>query len=209
MLNFQKVLYLGAHPDDEFGCSGSLLRFIEEGKEIFFAVFSFCEESVPAGFDKNILRIELDNALKILGIRKENIFKYDFRVRHFPARRQDILEELIVLKKKIDPDLVLLPALSDLHQDHHTIATEGLRAFKNCSILGFELPMNTLTFGHAFFIKLEEKHLNKKIESLRCYKSQLNRQYTDEEFVRGLARVRGTQINEYAAEAFEVLRFTI
>lgn len=209
IMKFEKILFLGPHPDDEFGCSGSLIRLLEEGKEIFFAVFSFCEESVPPGFPKDILRAELDNSLKIIGIKDENTFKFSFKVRHFPKYRQEILEELIILKNKINPDLVLLPALSDIHQDHHTIATEGLRAFKHCTVLGYEFPMNILSFQHACFIKIEESHLNKKIKALTCYKSQSFRPYSNEEFIRGLAKVRGIQIGEDTAEAFEVLKLKI
>lgn len=206
---FEKILFLGPHPDDEFSCGGTLIKFLENGSSVYFAVFSFCEESVPAGFPKDVLNAELDQALRVLGVKKENVHKYNFRVRHFPKYRQEILEELIVLKNKINPDLVLLPALSDIHQDHHTIATEGLRAFKYRTILGYELPHNIITFQHACFVKIEEKHLIKKIESLKCYKSQLNRPYANEEFIRGLAKIRGAQIGEYAAEAFEILRLVI
>jgi len=208
-MNFKKVLFLGAHPDDEFGCSGTLIRFLEEGKTIFYAVFSFCEESVPNGLPKDILGIELDDALKTIGIKNKNCFKYNFKVRHFPEYRQEILEELIIIKNTINPDLVLLPTLSDIHQDHHTIAIEGLRAFKHSTIFGYELPMNTITFKHACFIKIEERHLKKKTKSLACYKSQSHRQYANEEFIRGLATIRGVQIGEEYAEAFEVLRLKI
>jgi len=72
---------------------------------------------------------ELQNASSHLGIKKENIITYDFPVREFPKYRQEILEKLIVLKKEVQPDLVLLPSSSDIHQDHHQIYIEGLRAF--------------------------------------------------------------------------------
>ncbi|MBX7264598.1 MAG: M14 family metallopeptidase, partial [Chitinophagaceae bacterium] len=39
--------------------------------------------------------------------------------------------ELLQLNKKIGPDMVLLPAASDVHQDHQVIHQEGMRAFKN------------------------------------------------------------------------------
>ena len=39
--------------------------------------------------------------------------------------RQEILEELIRLKKVSDFDLVFIPSLHDIHQDHTTIAQEG------------------------------------------------------------------------------------
>ena len=66
--------------------------------------------------------------------------------------------------------------------------------------------MNTITFQHSCFIKLSERHLRKKIEIFKCYKSQLHKPYTNREFIRGLAHVRGVQIGEKLAEAFEVLR---
>ena len=208
-MNFKRVLFLGAHPDDEFGCSGALSKFIEEGREIYYAVFSFCEESVPPEFPKDILKYELNKALSVIGIKENNVFRYNFKVRHFPTYRQDILEEMILLKKRIDPDLILLPALSDIHQDHNTIATEGVRAFKQCTIFGYELPQNSIAFKHACFITLEKRHLSKKIESLLCYRSQSHHPYTNEEFIMGMAKIRGVQIGHDLAEAFEVIRLKI
>jgi LmbE family N-acetylglucosaminyl deacetylase len=130
-------------------------------------------------------------------------------VRHFPEHRQDILEELVSLKDQLRPDLVLLPASVDIHQDHCVMSEEGVRAFKHSTILGYELPMNNIEFKHACYIGLEERHIRRKIESLMCYESQSFRNYRSEEFIRGLGRVRGVQINSTYAEAFEVIRFII
>ena len=56
MNNFKTVLALSPHTDDaEFGAGGTLARWIEEGKEIFYVAFSIAEKSVPDGFPKNIL----------------------------------------------------------------------------------------------------------------------------------------------------------
>ena len=206
---FSKIIFLGAHPDDEFGCSGTLCRFVEEKRDVYYATFSLCEESVPRGFPRDVLRSECEKAAKKIGVKKENFFLYPFKVRHFPTHRQEILEVLIQLRNNIMPDLVLVPALSDMHQDHQVIAREALRAFKHCSILGYELPMNTVTFQHSCFIKLAERHVRKKIEIFKCYKSQMSKPYTSSEFIRGLALVRGVQIGEKLAEAFEVLRLKI
>jgi LmbE family N-acetylglucosaminyl deacetylase len=209
MLTFKRALVLGAHTDDEFGCSGTIARLLEGGTEVYCALFSTCQESVPEGFPKDVLSFEAKKAAEVVGLKADHLLIYDYQVRHFPAFRQDILEELVGLKKKLDPDLVLLPALSDIHQDHHVIASEGLRAFKFSSILGYELPMNTITFQHACFVQLKAAHVQRKIESLMCYKSQKFRNYANEEFVRSLAKVRGVQAGVEYAEAFEVLRFKL
>jgi LmbE family N-acetylglucosaminyl deacetylase len=201
------VLFLGAHTDDEFGCSGAMARFASEGDEVHYAAFSPCEESVPEGFPRDVLRHESLAASLALGIPETNWRLYDFRVRHFPARRQEILEELVKLRREVEPDLLLVPATSDIHQDHQVISREGLRAFKHSTVLGYELPMNTITFQHACFVALTAAHMSTKLASLACYRSQQMRTYTDDGFVRGLARVRGVQAGVEYAEAFEVIRW--
>jgi LmbE family N-acetylglucosaminyl deacetylase len=201
------VLFVGAHTDDEFGCSGTLARLVDGGSLVHYAAFSACEESVPAGFARDVLRHESRAAAGRLGIAAERWRLYDFRVRHFPSRRQEILEELVRLRREVEPDLVLLPASSDIHQDHQVMAREGLRAFKFSTVLGYELPMNTVTFEHACFVALGAEHLRRKVASLACYESQRFRSYTDESFIWGLARVRGVQAGVEFAEAFEVLRW--
>ena len=208
-LPFRVALILGAHTDDEFGCAGTIARMVEEGTEVHCAAFSRCEESVPPGFPQDVLETEWRRATARLGILAENLQLFPFRVRHFPEFRQDILERLVLLREQIQPDVVFLPSSTDIHQDHRTTSEEGIRAFKHSTVLGYELPMNTIMFRHACFIHLEERHLQAKIESLMCYESQASRNYRNEEFLRGLARVRGVQINAGYAEAFEVLRWVL
>jgi N-acetylglucosamine malate deacetylase 1 len=205
-LPFKRALFLGAHTDDEFGCAGTLLRLIEGGSEVFFHAFSTCEESVPDGFERDVLAREVLEATAALGIKRDNVRVGKYRVRHFPAARQEILEELVRMGREIKPDVVFVPALSDIHQDHHVVAMEGLRAFKYTSILGYELPMNSVTFAHAGFVSLEERHVAGKLLALGCYKSQNFRPYVSADFVQGLARVRGVQAGVSLAEAFEVIR---
>lgn len=204
-----RALVLGAHTDDEFGCVGLIARLVESGTEVHLACFSACEESVPEGFDEDVLKREVLDAIDVLEIPRERFYLYDFRVRHFPANRQPILEELVALRRRIEPDLVLLPSSSDIHQDHGVIAAEGVRAFKHSTILGYELPMNTISFRHACFVNLEERHIEVKVRHAAAYVSQQHRTYMSEQFLRGLAAVRGVQMNTPAAEAFEVIRMVV
>lgn len=202
----ERTLVLAAHTDDEFGCAGLIARLVEQGTEVHLAAFSWCEESVPQGYAPDVLKGESQAAAAVLGVAPARFRLYDFRVRHFPAHRQEILEELVVLRQAIEPDLVLIPSSSDIHQDHQVIASEGVRAFKNATILGYELPMNTISFRHACFVPLEDRHMSIKVAHAACYASQQDRPYMNPDFLRGLARVRGVQVNRPAAEAFEVIR---
>ena len=205
-----KILVLSPHADDcVLGCGGFIARLIEEERDVYYATFSICEASVPSGLPLDILMIEAERATAVLGIPKDNLNMFRFEVRQFPAFRQDILEELIKFRNNLKPDMVLLPSLGDLHQDHKTIAEEGLRAFKGTSILGYEIPWNNINLSTDTFIILEEEHVTKKIEALKCFESQSFRNYADERFVKSLARTRGYQIEREYAEVYEAIRWVI
>jgi Uncharacterized proteins, LmbE homologs len=107
MNDINKVLVLAPHTDDgEFGCGGSVARFIEEEKDIYYAAFSTAEESVPDPWPKDILKTEVKEATKRLGIPQDNVIIFNFKVRELSYHRQKILEELVKIKKDICPDLV-------------------------------------------------------------------------------------------------------
>lgn len=207
---FENILILAPHTDDgELGCGGAIARFCEEKKNVFYVAFSAAEESLPAGFPKDALRTEVKKATEVLGIPPENLILYNYKVRMLVDSRQEILEKLIYLKKQIKPQLVMAPAMHDIHQDHGVVAAEAIRAFKNISILGYEEPWNNITFHTNNFIILERRHVDKKIEALKCYKTQNSRLYLNENYISSLARIRGVQINSVYAEAFEVTRWII
>ena len=110
--DMKKVLVLAPHTDDgELGCGGTVARLLEEGCEVHFAGFSTCAEAVPAGFPADELKMEFLSAMESYGIPAEQLILFDFQVRHFPAHRQEILEELVRLNRRIVPDLVLAPSL--------------------------------------------------------------------------------------------------
>lgn len=210
MLNLKKVLVLAPHADDgELGCGGTLAKLVERGTTIYHAVFSICEASVPEGFPRDILATEVEKANQVLDVSPDHLSVYRYPVRYFPQHRQEILEDLIQIRREIEPDLVFLPTSDDIHQDHRVIYQEGVRAFKYKSVLGYELPWNNLTFTASAFVHLEKRHIQKKIAALRQYESQWHRSYWSEDFITSLARVRGTQAGVEYAEAFQVIRWTI
>jgi len=197
---FDKVLVLSPHTDDgELGAGGTIVKLVENGSEVTcFAL------SAP----REILKSECRRCLGVLGVKEFEIF--DFEVRHFPESRQEILEILFQYDKEDRPELILTPCTNDLHQDHQTVTNEALRAFKRSTILGYELPWNNIVFRENCFISLEERHVQKKIEALWNYKTQISeRHYFDREYLRGLTRSRGAQIGVKYAEAFEAIKLVL
>ena len=205
--NFKNVLILAPHTDDgELGAGGTIARLIESGSKVTYVAFSTAAESVPEGFPSNILKEEVANATKALGITSGNLIVFNYQVRRLNYYRQEILEDLIKLRRSDNFDLILTPSLNDIHQDHSTIALESLRAFKNTTILGYELIWNNLSFDTKCFVSLNESHLKSKYRALLEYKSQGKRPYLSQKFISALAIARGVQSGSEYAECFEVIR---
>ena len=204
-----KVVCLSPHTDDiELGCGGTISRLIEEGHDIYPVVFSICNTSLPEGFPLGTLKIECTKSLTSLGIPEKNITYFDYEVRIFNYHRQDILEKLVVLNRSIKPDMVFIPSVDDYHQDHKTIAEEGIRCFKNnCSILSYELIWNNTSFKNQLYYELTEAQIEAKYIALSHYETQRGRRYVSHDFITSLAKVRGIQNGVNLAEAFEVVRF--
>jgi LmbE family N-acetylglucosaminyl deacetylase len=207
----ERILILSPHTDDaELGCGGFISRLIDEGKSIMWLVFSTAEESLPKGFPPNTLAKEFLNVANYFRLRKTDHKVFDFKVRKLHEKRQDVLEELVSVRKNFKPDLVIGPSLNDFHQDHSVVANEMIRAFKtSSSIICYELPWNHIRFETQFFVRLSEKNIDDKAKVLQFYESQhyVKKGYFSTDFVKGLAITRGTQIGERYAEAFEVVRW--
>lgn len=209
-LGFKNILVLAPHTDDgELGAGGTIARLIDEGAKVTYVAFSTAEESVPEHLPKDILKTEVKAATKKLGIGEDRLIIFGYQVRKLNYARQEILESLINIRRENVYDLVLVPSLKDIHQDHKTIAEEGVRAFKNTTILGYELIWNNLSFDTTCFIKLTASQVENKVAALSCYESQSERVYMQRDFIFSLAKTRGVQIGAELAESFEVIRWVM
>ncbi len=116
--SYNNILVLAPHTDDgELGLGGTISKLIELGKKVTYVAFSTAQQSVPEGFPKDILKTEVKKATAQLGISPENLIIYNYEVRKLGYVRQEILEELIRLKKSNSFDLVFIPSLHDIHHD--------------------------------------------------------------------------------------------
>ena len=158
----KKILILAPHTDDgEFGCGGTIAKYIRDEWRVIYVAFSAAEQSVLPHLPSDILRTEVKKATAVLGIAPDDCNVLDFEVRKFPEQRQAILDEMVRLDKELQPDLVFLPSPNDTHQDHHVIAHEGFRAFKKTTMLGYEVPWNNLDFRTSCFVHLNEQDVGK------------------------------------------------
>ena len=206
-----KALIISAHADDGDSAAGGVInQMTENGVDVYYIAFSIAEESVPEGFEKDVVEKECREATKILGIPSDKIKILRYPVRAFSNHRQEILDELIKIRNEINPTICFTPSTTDIHQDHTVICNETIRAFqRSASIYGYDFPWNVLyTPKLNLFYELSESNISKKITALQCYKSQLVKPNNclTEEYIRALAIVRGNMIVVKYAEAFESIR---
>jgi LmbE family N-acetylglucosaminyl deacetylase len=193
-----KILILSPHPDDGIlGAGGTISRFIEEGKEVWYLIFSWQNQ----GFSME----EIENSLLTLGIRRKNIIILDYPVRRFNEKRQEILQEMVSFRSKIAPELIFCHSSDDTHQDHKVVREEAFRAFKWSSIWGYDLPWNTRNFKADKFVSLYHRNIEKKIKALKVIESQQNRRYYNPKRREANAIAVGEKISEDFAEAFEII----
>lgn len=210
MINFHglRVLVLAPHTDDaELGMGGTIAKMKREGAHVSVVAFSAAEESLPEGFEEGITRKEFSDSMRLYQVDEFRVL--DFKVRNFPRDRQSILDELIRLRSQLKPDIIFCPSHQDVHQDHHTIHIEALRAFKTRTILCYELPWNCFQLQADLFLELTESDFNLKCDSINLYKSQLAKQsmYFQPSILRAHVEQNAARLGRIGLyEAFKVMR---
>lgn len=208
----ERILFVGAHCDDvELIAGGLLARACFAGHRVGVLVFSdhrgVLDDAAAAR-----AREELRQNLAWLGGESGTAI-HDHCGPMLPACRGAFQSERGALYAAMealrnDYDLVVTHVPTDTNQDHRQVAEEAARVFKaHATLLGGEFPNNDLGgFTPQVYVALTPREVDAKARMVEQYHSQNfgGRPYIDAEVVRALARLRGSQIREAAAEAFAV-----
>jgi LmbE family N-acetylglucosaminyl deacetylase len=198
----QRILFLGAHPDDiELGC-GALIAHIVEQADLRCVTLSDNQKN-PAL--TNLVE-EHYRSMDVLGVNKDQIILKDFETRNFPRDRQEILEFLYGLNGEFRPDIVFTHTESDIHQDHDVVRVEALRTFRGVSVLGYDVLRSSYGFFPHFLIEVTEKDVQKKIDALAEYRTYHEKYYFDPEIIRSTSIRHGALAERPYAEGFDILR---
>jgi LmbE family N-acetylglucosaminyl deacetylase len=169
-----------------------------------------------------VVRAEARRAHEILGVR-QTIFK-EIPAAMVSEQAVWSLNRLTLdVVDRVRPDVLYVPFLNDLHKDHRelvhsfsvawrpsTEAGRGIReilAYETVSETHWNMPFVEQSFSPNVWVDISQ-FLEKKLDALRCYQSQL-RPFPDArslEAVEALARWRGSQMGLRAAESFITIR---
>ena len=180
------ILFIGCHPDDiELGCGG-LINKLKNDYKIHALILS---KNLDQLEHKNLV-MESKKSLKILGVKENNIIFGDFKSREFSYQRQEIVDYLWRIKKKIKPTCIFITPF-DLHQDHQVCNMESKRVFREKSILEYDLVRSSLDRNHSIFVELTKKELDVKIKALEQYKTHSKRNYFKKQTITSIAQAGG------------------
>src|SRR3977135_2603561 len=187
----KRVLCLGAHSDDiEIGCGGTVLRMIEQSKNIEFYWL------VLSSNLKRAKEAERSANAFLRGARRKTVVVKSFRDGFLPYIGAPVKEVFEEIKKLFSPDIIFTHFRQDLHQDHRLVCELTWNTFRNHFILEYEIPKYDADLRSPnFFVPLSEAQARKKVKSLiRCFTTQQNKQWFSEELFYGLMRLRVTEV---------------
>ncbi len=198
------VLAIAPHIDDvELGAGATIHRWGRDNQIYYVGL------SLPPLVDRETFMQEFKASLRCLELDASQVILRDFDPRNLFDSRTDILQLFYDLSVELKPDLVLIPNSQDLHQSHEVVYAEARRAFKYGSILGYELPWNSMEFSMDVFVTVSREDIDAKVAAINAYETQKDRMFFSNEIVGDLAHVRGKQIGGLYAECFEMVRLIL
>lgn len=217
-----RVLVIAAHMDDEtIGPGGAVVRHVERGDDVIACVAAkraYDHRFVPEEIEAE--RACCQRAGEVLGYRE--IRYLDLRDELLDERLLDVIVPLEAVVAELRPDVVYTHHRGDLNQDHRAVFQASMIACRPLAprpaprLISYEALSSTdqmpalpeLAFHPNLWVRLSDADLDRKKAALACYEREL-RPFPHPRSLEGLevlARRRGMEIGERAAEAFLVLR---
>jgi len=199
--NKRRIFAIGAHPDDiELGCGGTIIKHIENGDSVFVLILSNGEKGYH-----DVLGEECKSSLGLLGIPEENIF-FGNLPDGFISDNQNTVDIIESYIKKLRITRIYTHFSNDRHQDHRNCSNAVSSAARRGvnEIFLFQGPSTRVPFDAHYFIGLSKEHHEKKINALKCYKSQIKKGIVDIHTIENIVKYNGSQHGSAYAEAFAI-----
>lgn len=180
------LLVFTAHPDDaELSCAGTIISHVQKGKKV--GIVDLTRGELGTRGTPEIRAAEAANATKVMGLSaRENLGFRDGFFIDDEAHRLEVVKMI----RKYQPDIILANAISDRHPDHGRAAK---LVSESCFIAGLKMVETSLddapqqpwrpravyhyiqsVFITPDFVVDVSDAWEKKMEAIRCFKSQFH-----------------------------------
>ena len=196
-----RILAIGAHADDiEIGCGGTLLCLARaRALDVTWVVIGAADPERAAEATQSAgAFLEAASSTKlVLG---------DFRDAYMPSAGSPLKDFVQDLSATCEPDLIFTHQRDDLHQDHRLVCELTWNAFRDHTILEYEIPKWDGDMGApGVFSPLCADAARRKVELLmEHFGTQRSKDWFSPDVFHGLMRLRAMECRapEGAAEAF-------
>ena len=223
ILNQSPILTFFAHPDDEtLAAGGTIKKLIEAGREVHIAipntgVFSRKNIISEQSLESDYIRLKEDtkSALKILGVKKDNIYFGSFPDNEIDKHSLlELIHWLERIIKKVKPKVIFTHHRFCSNIDHqycHEAAVIASRPStdNHITLICGEVPSSTgylkpTGWDPNVFIELSEGQIISKIKAMEKYEGEARQDPhpRSKEVLRALAKVRGSESGFSFAESF-------
>ncbi len=213
ILNAHKVVFFGAHTDDEMVCAGTLHRLAKAGVEVQVVTFSpAATESDRRGtYDSScVVEKEWNNALDAIGVGCGRYYHEMLPSAELVRWRQRIAQIAYDHCEEHKPDVVFTLSPEDENPAHAVVGVETERVMRGRvpTVIRCQFPWNYGIGRPNLYVTLGEEELAVKCKVIRAYQSQRFR-YRYEDMLLSYARADGLSVKAEYAEKFEVIRSVV
>ena len=186
------ILVIMAHPDDaELSCSGTILSSISNGMSV--GIIDLTKGELGTRGNEKIRLKEANASAKVLGVKfRENL---GLRDGFFDSNEKSVLS-LIEKIRLHTPNIIITNAKTDRHPDHEKASKLVKKASFLSGLIKIKTKINNKNqdlfrpniilyciqnnYINPDFIVDISKYFDKKIESIKCFKSQFYNPNSDE-----------------------------
>lgn len=198
------ILAIGAHPDDiEFGCGGTLLKYIHNGHNVYLLVMT---EGHKGGQAK-LRRMEQKRAAAIL--KPQEVIWGTYHDTELSPKMNEMVQDIEAILERVQPHFTFVHYDEDTHQDHRALAKAAVSATRYVkNVLFYEGPTSQ-NFSPTVFVDIRET-LEEKTQVLLAHQSQVTKTNIEGlsivDISRSTAVFRGISGRVQYAEGFMPLR---
>jgi N-acetylglucosamine malate deacetylase 1 len=174
------IVSIGAHPDDEISCAGTLINYVRAGHRATIVCITRGGKghmTLPTDELKALRTQEAEACAKVIGA---DLRMLEFEDSAIPETRDDALI-LVEILRELRPDIVLTHGPEQRHPDHRATNRLVSDAYYLCSLPLLETAYPWHGVGEIYFfdsgatadtfVDITDS-LDTKIEAAACHKSQ-------------------------------------
>ena len=196
----QKVLAIGAHPDDvEIGCGGILVNHRNNGDEIAILTLS----SGKCGGDT---AVRIKESMQAAAILQAKLFMGDLEDTNI-SEGAETIESISKVVREFEPDIVYTHSKNDSHQDHRNCYRATIVSARSVQELqSYQSPSSNIHFMPSRFVDIS-KTIKEKKDLISCYRTQTTKcRYLKESLITSTAEYWGRYAGFGLVEPLEVIR---